>query len=72
MDKLFNPIFASGIGGGVRTDAVVLQGFGRIEFHKRNVFVGSGMEQDLGPMILQHVAEPTSVSDVADDRTYRE
>src|SRR4029079_10929560 len=70
MDELFNSISACSIGGDVRTDAVVLQRFGRIQFHKRNVFVGSGMEQDLGPMLLQHVAEPTSISDIPDNRAY--
>src|SRR3954469_24259318 len=70
MDELFNSVSTGRIGGDVRPDAVVLQGFGRIEFHKRNVFVGSGMEQNLGPMLFQHVAEPASISDIPDDRAY--
>ena len=58
----------SGIGHRAGADDVVLDRLTGVEFHQRYMFVGGGVDHDLGPMLNENLCHPTDVGNVTDDR----
>ena len=49
------------------TKDVIFYGFHRMGFHEGDVFVSSGVEDDLGPVVTEDGVDPFFVADVGDD-----